>query len=247
MQKEISYTFPSGVTKSVTLSSFAGKVLDTDQRSDTYVSGRGSSTVYQGSGGGSSYVSSKVVVQRDIWLVDKNGKELHIRTNKDIPVRTDQSVCVISATRKNNSGNNWTEHCYLYNLNTDTFYFVDEDDFFLISHHDMKEQITKLFVNLAKFFAVFFLLFGLHEALMFLFHEREGVLIQFLDRDISGGAAMLTGVYAFYKLIIKGYTDYELRAKGQIEGKKTAWEMVHDSTMELIEDAKSEFKASAPA
>lgn len=65
MKKDISFTFPSGATEHITLNAYGGEVLDTDQRSDTYVSGGGDTTVYKGSGGGTVNISSTVVVTRD--------------------------------------------------------------------------------------------------------------------------------------------------------------------------------------
>lgn len=64
-----------------------GVVLNANQRSDTYVSGSGNSSSVAGYGGGSTSISSVVVVTSDIWIRDASGKELRLRFNRDVPVR----------------------------------------------------------------------------------------------------------------------------------------------------------------
>lgn len=74
---------------------FPGVVLSTDQRSDSFVSGSGRTFTYEGTGAGSSQVSTKVVVARDIWLRDAQGDEHHVRIEEDVPLRAGQHVALI--------------------------------------------------------------------------------------------------------------------------------------------------------
>ena len=74
---------------------FPGVVLSTDQRSDSFVSGSGGTFIYEGTGAGSSQVSTKVVVARDIWLRDAQGDEHHVRIMEDIPLRAGQHIALI--------------------------------------------------------------------------------------------------------------------------------------------------------
>ena len=74
---------------------FPGIVLSTDQRSDSFVSGSGRTFTYEGTGGGASQVSTKVVVARDIWLRDAQGDEHHVRVEEDVPLRAGQHVALI--------------------------------------------------------------------------------------------------------------------------------------------------------
>ena len=73
-----------------------GIVVGTDQRSDSYTSGSGRTLVIDGTGGGSSSVSTEVVVSRDIWIKDRGGQEHHVRISADVPVRAGQEVAFIN-------------------------------------------------------------------------------------------------------------------------------------------------------
>lgn len=100
----------------LTFSILSGMVLDTDQRSDTHVTGSGSVFVYKGIGTGQSKVNSTVEVNRDIWIKDDEDKEHHLRFNFDLPIRKDQRLSKISLSGSNLS----TEiiEMSIYNHNT---------------------------------------------------------------------------------------------------------------------------------
>ena len=74
---------------------FPGTVIDTDQRSDSYVTGRGRMFVLEGTGGGASQTSTEVVVARDIWMQDSQGAEHHLRVSQDVPVRAGQQIGLV--------------------------------------------------------------------------------------------------------------------------------------------------------
>lgn len=74
---------------------FPGVVLSTDQRSDSFVSGSGRTFTYEGTGGGSSQVSTQVLVARDIWLRDAQGDEHHVRIQEDVPLRAGQHIALV--------------------------------------------------------------------------------------------------------------------------------------------------------
>ena len=73
-----------------------GTVIGTDQRSDSYTSGSGRTIVVYGSGGGTSSLSTEVVISRDIWVRDQGGREHHVRITADVPVRTGQDIAAIT-------------------------------------------------------------------------------------------------------------------------------------------------------
>ena len=100
-------------------------VLSSESRSDSYISGRGSSTVYNGSGGGNTQISTKVVITRDIRVVTDEGKEVNWRYDIDIPVRQGQRLHSITPFRDNAEFNEMA----LYNTTTEKiwkFYKVDD-------------------------------------------------------------------------------------------------------------------------
>ncbi len=103
----------------------SGEVLDTEQRSDTYVSGQTTGATYKGTGGVTGHVTSKVVVQRDIWVKTDDGKEDHFRFEQDIPCRTGQRITVLWAVPNNQQGG---PYIFLYNHNTQTFYDFPKDE-----------------------------------------------------------------------------------------------------------------------
>lgn len=73
----------------------SGEVIATDQRSDSYTTGSSRTVVIEGTGGGSGYVTTEVVVNRDIWFRDGGGQERHVRVAADVPVRVGQHVAVV--------------------------------------------------------------------------------------------------------------------------------------------------------
>ena len=81
-QKEIKLFGKKRIFRALT-----GMVINANQRSDTYVSGSGSSSSYSGYGGGQTSISSSVVVTSDIWIRSLSGKEHRLRFGRDIPVR----------------------------------------------------------------------------------------------------------------------------------------------------------------
>ena len=80
----------------LTFTALQGTVIGTDQRSDSYTSGSGRTIVVDGSGGGTSSLSTEIVVSRDIWVKDRSGREHHVRITADVPVRTGQDIAVIT-------------------------------------------------------------------------------------------------------------------------------------------------------
>ena len=80
----------------LTFTALQGTVIDTDQRSDSYTSGSGRTIMVDGSGGGSSSLSTEVLVSRDIWVEDRSGREHHVRITADVPVRSGQDIAVIT-------------------------------------------------------------------------------------------------------------------------------------------------------
>ncbi|MBK9445816.1 MAG: hypothetical protein IPO00_06855 [Betaproteobacteria bacterium] len=70
----------------------SGVVVDTEQRSDSHVYGSGYTMNWNGTGGGSSYVATRVSVNRDIFVKDAADREAHIRVNFDLPCRKASST-----------------------------------------------------------------------------------------------------------------------------------------------------------
>ena len=70
----------------------SGEVIGTDQRSDSYTTGSSRTVIYEGSGGGSGHVETEVIVSRDIWVRDRDGREHHVRIATDVPVRVGQHL-----------------------------------------------------------------------------------------------------------------------------------------------------------
>ena len=103
----------------------SGEVLGTDQRSDSYTTGSSRTVIYEGSGGGHGHVSTKVVVNRDIWFRDGEGQEHHVRVNADIPVRVGQHVAVayLEAERAA-SGRSFDRLVSIHVLTTDRYTVV---------------------------------------------------------------------------------------------------------------------------
>lgn len=106
-------------------SAISGTVVSTESRSDTHVRGSGSVNTYQGTGGGSTRISSNVVITRDIWVVDDQGKEMNWRYNSDIPVRQGHRIHSITPYRDKVQ----YPEMYLYNSSTDQLWtFHHEQD-----------------------------------------------------------------------------------------------------------------------
>jgi hypothetical protein len=76
----------------------SGTVKSTEQRSDSHTYGEGKSVVmigqYGGGGGGSSYVDTKVVVTRDIFIEDGD-RQHNIRIQADIPLATGHDISAV--------------------------------------------------------------------------------------------------------------------------------------------------------
>lgn len=99
--------------KEYTLDILTGIVIDTETRSDTYVSGSGSSASYNGTGGGHVNISSAVVVTKDIWVRSLSGKEYRYQMG-DVEARAGNIVCLgiiadeLLIFSNETTENNWT-------------------------------------------------------------------------------------------------------------------------------------------
>lgn len=105
-----------------TLKALSGVVLDSTQRSDTHVSGSGSSLSYNGSGGGNMHVSSTVVVTSNFWMRGKSGKEYHLQYSRDIPARAGNVIHIVSCSGKEIP----SRDIFIYNSATEELYFVGD-------------------------------------------------------------------------------------------------------------------------
>ena len=175
----------------------SGTVLSTESRSDTHVSGHGSMSVYNGSGGGSSYISSDVVITRDIWVTTDEGKEANWRYNIDIPVRQGQRLHSITPFR---GGTRYNE-MFLYNSTTEnyrTFYTYKE-----------LMAATRRFRGLKLLLKLGVLYFLVPTSIVGLFS---------LDKDVPLWLGILsTGLtYFFYRWAFKP-SKKELRNKSEFE------------------------------
>lgn len=79
----------------------SGVVINATQRSDTYVSGSGSSATINGYGGGSTSIGSTVVVTSDMWIRGVSGQEHRLRFARDIPVREGNVIHVVDVINAN--------------------------------------------------------------------------------------------------------------------------------------------------
>lgn len=79
----------------------SGVVINAAQRSDTYVRGSGSSSSFNGYGGGQTSIGSTVVVTSDIWIRGVSGKEYRLRFTTDIPVRDGNVIHAIDVVNAN--------------------------------------------------------------------------------------------------------------------------------------------------
>lgn len=111
----------------------SGTVLSTESRSDTHVKGRGSVNTYQGTGGGSTHITSNVEITRDIWVVDDQGKEMNWRYHSDIPVREGQRIHRIYPYRDKVQ----FPEMYLYNSTTKQYWTFNHE-------HDLVNQENQL-------------------------------------------------------------------------------------------------------
>lgn len=73
--------------KKQTFRALSGVVLKQQQRSDTYVSGSGSSSSVGGSGSGHTTIRTTVVITTDIWIRGLSGQEYRLDFEQDIPAR----------------------------------------------------------------------------------------------------------------------------------------------------------------
>ncbi len=99
----------------------SGVVLDAKQRSDTYVSGSGSSQSISGHGGGSAHITSRVVVTTNFWIRNASGQERNFQFGQNLPVREGNIVHVIYFK---------DEPFYFYNQTADEYFFLGNMPFF---------------------------------------------------------------------------------------------------------------------
>ena len=92
----------------------SGVVIDTNTRSDTYVSGSGSSSSYRGSGSGSTQISSTVMVTKEVWIKAVSGKEYRLQFS-DYAIRTGHVIHL---------GYVDDIQQILYNQTTDQFWYI---------------------------------------------------------------------------------------------------------------------------
>lgn len=102
----------------------SGEVLDTQQRSDTVVSGSGSVS----GGYGSTTITSQVNVTRDIWIKDKNGIETHLQYGFEIPVRTGHKLVRIFLEGEYLTCGSGKIEMSLFNANTNQYWWVEGRD-----------------------------------------------------------------------------------------------------------------------
>ncbi|MCX2697420.1 hypothetical protein [Ochrobactrum chromiisoli] len=86
-----------------------GKIIATDQRSDTHVSGQTNVSVNNGTGSGSHSIHSSVKVVRDVWFKQENDQEQHVRIHRDLPMRPGHQVALIAVGGPRIEGNRDTE------------------------------------------------------------------------------------------------------------------------------------------
>jgi len=222
MIKEFSFTFASGNKFTGYIHAYGGEVLDTDQRSDTYVHGSGSSMIYKGSGGGSTNISSSVVVNRDIWLKDIEGKEIHVRLNLDLPIRKGQIVYLFDF---DTGKKRWTP--LLYNYST-------KEKFIL-----KKEATFEFFTDFSwgRYFRIF-----LSAVFKFMLALLIPVFISILmgyqtPADSGGLLPVLFTAYSawlFYRLFIKKLWTEAKKSYGEIGAEKPQNELVEELVNEII-------------
>lgn len=99
----------------------SGEVLDTQQRSDTVVSGSGSVS----GGYGTTNITSQVNVTRDIWIKDKNGIETHLQYGFEIPVRTGHKLVIIFLDGEYLRCGSGKIEMSLFNANTNQYWWVE--------------------------------------------------------------------------------------------------------------------------
>ena len=101
----------------------SGIVINANQRSDTYVSGSGSSSYVGGYGGGKTAINSTVVVKSDIWIKSLSGKEYRLRFNRDIPVRDGNVIHAVDVL--DTEGNQISDgEVLLYNSTTNEWFYT---------------------------------------------------------------------------------------------------------------------------
>lgn len=101
--------------KQRTFCALTGVVINANQRSDTYVSGSGSSSTYGGYGGGNTSIGSTVVVTSDIWIRGASGQEYRLRFNEDIPVREGNVIHAIYVSEANSNEALGDKYVLIYN------------------------------------------------------------------------------------------------------------------------------------
>lgn len=101
----------------------SGVVINANQRSDTYVSGSGSSSSYGGYGGGKSWVSSTVVVTSNIWIRTLSGQEHRLNFERDVPVREGNVIHAVDVLDMNGKEISNGE-VLLYNSTTQKWFYT---------------------------------------------------------------------------------------------------------------------------
>ena len=71
--------------KKQTFRALSGVVIKREQRSDTHVTGSGSSSSYGGYGGGNTTIQSTIKVTTNIWIRGASGAEHHLQFKQDMP------------------------------------------------------------------------------------------------------------------------------------------------------------------
>ena len=153
--------------KEIWLQIYSGIVIETDTRSDTYVSGSGKSSHFGGYGGGSTQISSTVVVTKELWIRTVSGKEYSFQID-DLAVRAGHIVDFGVV-----NGNN----AILKNRTTDTTWYLGKAiKHFLNKKRGVLHTLFWALVGGASFFSSIWLVLGI--AVLFIdHHEVLGTVI----------------------------------------------------------------------
>jgi hypothetical protein len=148
----------------------SGKVVGTDQRSDTHVWGGGSTNIINGQGSSSTKINSRVDVVRDLWLKDAQGQEHLFRFHQDIPFREGQDVHCLSLSGRDLESNKEFDAVYsVYNASVDRYWTTFKTDEVLKKPKNISIAVLIVGIPLILFYGIGLLLVG-----TYLYAKKKG-------------------------------------------------------------------------
>lgn len=159
--------------KKYDLNVHSGVVIKCETRSDTYVSGSGRSSSYKGYGSGSTTISSKVVVTKEIWIRTASGSEQRYNM-EDLAVNNGHIVHIGIVNGHN---------AILHNRTTNNSWFLDSMKNINSKNYGFLERIVLGLMGVGLLFGGIWALIGL----AYLWVSNHGFLAMVIILSVVGG------------------------------------------------------------